>query len=277
MSKKAPSQNKSGSTTNIAKNGDVDLSSKIGLSHKIMDLPINLQSKSGMPHDDFHGHDNLPSQNDSYTFTFSTDLSTVQSLSRVHNAATSTTSATTSSNSNTHTLDIANSTFKTTVGLNDKSVQAVLDVVQTSSDSYFASTHIYNDKDGDGQYTETFDIQVATGSTSTDFMQQKFTFNSDGTITANVPANHHNDAPLATQNAVLNQVTLGNVNYVTETRANIDGTSYHFEVFRDDNGDGTWTQIAQGETTSSGVDATTHAIDLVGIQSYLASASAIVS
>jgi len=261
---------------NVVKNSGVGLPSKAGLP-----------PKAGMPPDDSHGHghDNLQAHNDSYIFTFGTDLSTVQSLSRVHNV---TTNAANSTSTNTEVLDITNSTFKTTVGLNDKGNTAVLDVVQTSSDDRFSSTHIYNDKDGDGQYTENFDIQVATGSTSTDLRQQTFTFNADGTITPVAPAaatthvDHHNGGtppnglmPPAMQNAVLNKVTLDGVAYVTETVADISGTGYHFDIFRDDNSDGLWTQIAHGDTLS-GVDAATSAIDLVGIQSYLTSASAIV-
>jgi hypothetical protein len=280
MSTQKSFQNKS-AVANVAKNGGVGLPPDDFYGHN------NLQIQHGLP------PNNLQAHNDSYIFTFGTDLSTVKSLTEVHNAPPildATTSATNNCHTNTQTLDITNSTFKTTVGLNDKGVTAVLDVVQTSSDDHFSSTHIYNDQDGSGQYTENFDIQVATGSTSTDLIQQTFTFNADGTITAApvVPAattshvDHHNGltppsgATPPGQNVVLNKVTLDDVAYVTETVADISGTGYHFDVFRDDNNDGTWTQIAQGETLSGSVDATTHAIDLVGIQSYLASASAIV-
>lgn len=251
MSKQKSFQNKTGFSGIEAKNGGVDFfMPKIGVGG----------------HGGFHNHDDQ-----AYNFTFSSDLGTVESMARVLDTTSSTTNTIT-----TQTLNITNATFKTVVGLNDQNVQAVLDVVQSASNARFASTRIYNDKDGDGQYTESFDIQVATGSSSIGLRQQTFTFNDDGTITATVEnfGGRHNPA-LLEQNATLKKVTLDGVAYVTKTVADVDGTGYHFDVFRDDNGDGVWTQIAQGETLT-GVDATTSAIDLVGIQSYLASASTIV-
>jgi hypothetical protein len=210
------------------------------------------------------------------SFTFSTDLTSVTGMSALN------VKNLTSSNS----VDITNSTFKTTVGLNDKNVQAVLSVQQKTSDTNIASTHIYSDKDGDGQYTQTFDIAVAK-LTSATHEQQKFTVNTDGTITATavVPSTLTSATTLIGPdrghcpndvNAVLEKVTLNNVAYVTKTAANPQATGYHFEIFRDDNNDGTWTEIAHGETSGANINATTKTIDLVGIQSYLTDASAVV-
>ena len=196
-------------------------------------------------------------------FTFSTDLTSVQSMNAVNGTSTK-------------ALDITGSTFQTTVGLNDKNVQSVLSVTQTSSDSYGTSTHIYSDKDGDGQYIESFDIQVAKVATVKQ-PQQKFTFNEDGTITAVAPVTHdHHAEPVAQVVPVLNKVILNNVTYVTRTEVSSNQSEYHFDVFRDDNNDGAWTNIAHGETSANNIDATTGAINLVGIQNYLADASAIV-
>lgn len=219
-----------------------------------------LDSGKGMPHAGEH-----PLNHD-FNFTFSTDLSTVQSMSIA-------------GSTNTTTLDISTSTFKTTVGLNDQSVQAVLSVLQTSSDNVFATTRIYGDTDGDGKYVENFDIQVAKTADTTllPSHQQSFTFNTDGTITAGTVVSNDPHHPAQNQNAVLSKTTLDNVTYVTKTQATPDATGYHFEVFRDDNADGTWTEIAHGETTgTNNIDTTTATINLVGIQNYLADASAIV-
>ncbi len=202
--------------------------------------------------------------NHNFNFTFSTDLSTVQSMSIADSIKAT-------------TLDISTSTFTTTVGLNDQSIQAVLSVSQTSSDNHFATTRIYGDTDGDGKYVENFDIQVAkTTDASLPLHQQTFTFNTDGTITAGMPVNNDPHHPVMDQNAVLSKVTLNNVTYVTQTEATPNSTGYHFEVFRDDNADGTWTEIAHGETSGTNIDSTTATINLVGIQSYLADASAII-
>jgi hypothetical protein len=195
-------------------------------------------------------------------FTFSTDLASVQSMNIVNGTSTK-------------ALDITRSTFKTIVGLNDKNVQSVLSVTQTSSDNTAVSTHIYVDKDGDGQYVESFDIHVEK-TANVRHPQQKFTFNVDGTIASVMPVtNDHHLKPIG-QASVLNKVTLNNVTYVTKTEVSTNQSEYHFNVFRDDNSDGTWTEIAHGETLVNNVDTTNGAINLVGIQSYLADASAIV-
>lgn len=199
---------------------------------------------------------------DNYTFTFSSDLSTVQSMSEVENTRSK-------------AIDLTTSTFKTTVGINDKNVQAVLSVEQTNSDSNVVSTRIYSDKDGDGQYVKNFDIQVAKVADARLF-QQKFTVNADGTVTADTTAlnNHHGDA--LAQTAVLTKTALDNVAYITQTQAVGTAGDYRFDVFRDDNNDGVWTEIAHGQTSAVNIDATTGAINLVGLQSYLTNASAII-
>lgn len=234
---------------------------------------ISTSAKSTQPFDHSksdhsfgHASDHVDLANN-YSFTFSSDLASVQSLSSVFNSTYS------------QTLDTTGSTFKTTVGLNDKNVQAVLSVSQTFSDSNIASTSIYSDKDGDGLYVKNFDIQVEKVANARS-EQQKFTINSDGSITETAAATSaagHNSPPKPHQQTeVLNKATIGNVTYITETQTD-PSNNYHFEVFSDSNGDGTWTAIAHGETSASNVDATTNAINLVGIQNYLADASAIVS
>ncbi len=201
--------------------------------------------------------------NHNYNFTFNTDLTSVTSQSKVNGT-------------NSKSIDITASTFKTTVGLNEKNVQAVVSVEKKSVDTFSSSTQIFSDADGDGQYIENFDIQVAKTLDSR-LTQQKFTVNTDGTITvgAVVGNNHHNHSSIE-QNAVLNKVTLNNVTYITKTQANVDASGYRFEVFRDDNSDGTWTEIAHGDTSGSNIDTATTTLNLVGIQSYLIDTSTLV-
>ena len=207
--------------------------------------------------------DHVHNVNVNVNFTFSTDFTSVKSMNAVNGT-------------NTKALDITGSTFQMTVGLNDKNVQSVLSVIQTSSNSHVTSTHIYADKDGDGQYVENFDIHVAKVADAKQ-LQQKFTFNADGTITAAAPVTHgHHPEPIG-QFPLLNKVILNNITYVTKTEVGPNQSEYHFDVFRDDNNDGSWTEIAHGDTSANNVDTTTGAINLVGIQSYLADASAIMS
>lgn len=213
---------------------------------------------------DGHGHNDQGSHN--YTFTFDSTLNTVQSLSRVE--------GTTSK-----ALDISTSTFQVSAGLNDKGVQAALNVLQTSNDGNFSTTHLYNDTDGDGQYVETFGIHVVNNA-ATQLRQQTFTFNTDGTI-APAPLSqnmkgHHNGDNAPPQNGVLTKTVLDGVTYVTKTDAAPNASGYHFDVFRDDNADGVFTQIADGLSAGTNIDVATATVDLVGIQTYLAAASNIV-
>lgn len=224
--------------------------------------------RNGGPHD----------QNTTVTFTFSADNTTVESM-------------TVGSTANGRTMDISNSTFETTTGTNDLGVNAVISVEETHSGGRSTDTRIFQDQDGDGQYSASFDIRVATVAATTStttttttttapsappLHQHEFTFNADGSIASDTLLFHNQSRSDAIEaNEVYVHTTLGSDSYVVKTVAETNG-GYHFEVFRDDNADGVWSEIACGHSSGNLIDASTGSVTLVGIQDYLASADLIV-
>lgn len=211
------------------------------------------------------------------SFTFSADNSTVESM-------------TLGSTANSRTMNISNSTFETTTGTNDLGVNAVISVEETHTGPRSNDTRIFQDQDGDGQYTASFAIHVATvaGTASTTtttsttppsappMPQHQFTFNADGSIASDtIQLRNMSRVDAIESNEVYVQTTLGGDSYVVKTVAETNG-GYHFEVFRDDNADGTWSEIASGHSSGTYIDASTGSVSLVGIQDYLASADLIV-
>src|SRR5574343_2034281 len=98
MSKQKFFQNKSGFSGAEVKHGGIS-----SFAHKIGDGS----------HGGFHNHGDS-----AYNFTFSSDLGSVESMTRVLNTTNSTTNPTA-----TQTINIANTTLKTVVETNDKNVQ----------------------------------------------------------------------------------------------------------------------------------------------------------
>lgn len=197
-----------------------------------------------------------------YTFTFSADLTTVEGMNRVVG-------------SSTRAVNITGSTFETIVGTNDLGVQAVVSVEQTRADTRASDARIYSDTDGDGNYAETFDIHVAAAAAMR-LPQHQFTFASDATVlTDQVLHRGQWRSETIDSNEVLQRLTLGGETYVVRTEQESSG-EYHFEIFRDDNGDGTWTGIARGESSGTYIDTATGALSLVGVQDYLSVADGIV-
>lgn len=216
------------------------------------------QSRAGGGHGPKAGHDD---GNSYATFTFSADKTKVESMTLGNSAGGK-------------EVDIAASSFKTTVGTNDLGATAVIGVEETRSTELGAATRIYKDTDGDGQYNESFGIRVAA-SDNLPLRQHEFTFNADGTIASDSARQRDQWREDAIQsNEVYARLALGDDSYVVKTVA--DAKGYHFEVFRDDNADGIWTEIASGHSAGDFIDTTSGTVNLVGIQDYLAAAAQIV-
>lgn len=221
-------------------------------------------SGHGGHHGDIGGGDTLSSTS-YYTFTFSSDNASVNSMARVNTTSTGST--------NSKALDVSSDTFATTVGTNDLGTQSVVSVEQTHADTRSSDLRVYNDQDGDSHYSETFDLHVAVSSDN-HLRQHQLTFNSDGSIATDAVLCRNtwqNDAISSTE--VYTQVTLGSDTYVVKTESTTTG--YNFAILRDDNGDGVWTEVAGGHSTGTYIDATTGTLNLVGIQTYLAAADGI--
>lgn len=178
-------------------------------------------------------------------------------------------------NANGKSLDITKSTFVTATGTNDLGATAVLSVTETKTLTNTIKTATYTDQDGDGSYVETFDLSVASLVNSKQPTHQ-FTFNADGTIaTDTINLRNTTKAETLDSNEVYQQVVLGSDTYVTKTTSTTDG-NFVFQLFRDDNADGTWTEIACGHSSGTNIDTTANAVTLTGIQTLLATSETLI-
>ena len=163
---------------------------------------------------------------------------------------------------------ISGSSFDVETGVNDLGVTAVVSVTQTKLSKGFAKTAVLEDQDGDGLFQSSLEIEVATAAaTSRQLEKHKFSFDASGQITADhefskgrwkLDRIDHDEA--------FTVVTLDGVDYVVKTEQERHGVE--FELFRDDNQDGVWTRIAEGEVGADALDAATGTVDLVGPVSY---------
>lgn len=200
---------------------------------------------------------------DSYiSFDFSSDNTQVEGMTHVLG-------------SRSKALNIEDSSFVTTVGTNAQGAQAVLSVEESRTTKHSQVTRIFGDNDGDGQFEANFFIGVLTESTGRMPPQHQFTFAEDGSVTADtVNGRACLNGEVLDGSVVYAKTKLNEDTYVVKT-VQMDEV-YRFEVFRDDDADGDWTEIAQGISLGTSIDATTNQLSLVGIQSYLAAADDIV-
>lgn len=196
---------------------------------------------------------------DSYQFQFDASLSHVLQMFEVDGRKTK-------------TEKITGNTFEIGTGANGAMAQVVRTEVSRKGST---ETSIYSDANGDQRFEKTFEIEVA-GTSARALEQHRFTFDSAGNVTAEQERKSNgswkNERIDADEH--FSKVHLDGVNYLVKTETERDGVE--FELFRDDNGDGIWTQMAEGESTGLHLDGATGTIDLVGIQTYLAGADAIV-
>jgi hypothetical protein len=161
------------------------------------------------------------------------------------------------------------STFEVETGLNDSGLTGVLSVTQSKLSKGFAKTSVFEDQDGDGLFQQAFEIQVATSTaTAAQLEKHKFSFDASGQVTADYELSKGIwKLEGIDQDEAFTVVSLDGVDYVVKTEQERDGVE--FELFRDDNQDGVWTRIAEGEAGAGFVDASTGTVDLVGVQIYL--------
>lgn len=170
----------------------------------------------------------------------------------------------------------AGSSFDIETGLNDLGATAVVSVTQSKLSKGFAKTAVFEDQDGDGLFQTSFEIEVATSTVAARQLEKhQFSFDALGQITADYEFSKgrwkldriDHDESFAV-------VKLDGVDYVVKTQQDRHGIE--FELFRDDNLDGVWTRIAEGEADAGFVDAVTGTVDLVGVQTYLDASAAII-
>lgn len=164
---------------------------------------------------------------------------------------------------------LTNSTFEVETGVNDLGIDDVVSVTRTKQSKGFVETTVFTDQDGNDLFVEDFEIEVATTlSPAFKLEKHQFSFDTLGNITADLELGKRGwKADRIDANEDYAQITLNGTDYVVKTETERKGIE--FEIFRDDNQDGIWTQIAEGETQDLFIDAITGSVDLVGIQSLL--------
>lgn len=201
---------------------------------------------------------------DQYTFTFDETNTSVLQMFEVERAKTK-------------LQKIAGKTFQVEIGTNDLGIDGVVSVTQSKLNKGYAETSIFSDQDGNSVFQQVFEIEVATSAViSTKLETHKFTFDGLGNITSDLEFSKGKwKVDKIGIDEDYTQVNIDGVNYVLKTEQDLSGVE--FELFRDDNLDGIWTKIAEGEANTEYLDPVTGSIDLVGIQSYLEASIVIVA
>jgi len=149
----------------------------------------------------------------------------------------------------------------------------VLSVTQTQIKRGEVEVKSYSDADGDGLFTKDYEIEVATSTRGLE--RHKFVFDLNGEVTQDLEQKGRswkNDR--ITSNESYEEIDVDGVSYVVKTSTDWD--EVEFEVFRDDNGDGIYTQIAEGETQSDAFLDANGNVDFAAIQVHLAPADALI-
>lgn len=164
---------------------------------------------------------------------------------------------------------ISGSSFDVEQDLNGDAVA----VTQTKTKRGEVEVKNYSDIDGDGLFEQDYEIEVATSTRGLE--RHKFTFDANGTVTQDLEQRGRywrNDRISSDES--YDTVEVDGVTYVVKTEQDWDETE--FEIFRDDNGDGIFTQIAEGQTRSDALLDANGAIDFAAIQPHLSHADALI-
>lgn len=161
------------------------------------------------------------------------------------------------------------SAFEVETGVNDLGDTAVILVIQSKLSKGLAKTSVFEDQDGDGLFQQSFEIEVATSAAAARQLEKhKFSFDESGQVTADYEFSKSRwKLERIDQDEAFSVVTLDGADYVVKTEQDRHGVE--FELFRDDNHDGVWTRIAEGEADAKFLDTVTGTVDLVGVQAYL--------
>jgi uncharacterized protein YkuJ len=150
-----------------------------------------------------------------------------------------------------------------------------LDVIQTETKFGKAETSVYTDANQDGVFQKDFELDVLTGANLRTLETYKLSLADGSSVTGDSAAEgdtisgmmelgrrgwkvDHIDA-----NETLQVVKLNGDNLILRSKTQWNG-EIDFSVFRDDDNDGLWTEIADGETRDAYVTLDGK-VDLVGI------------
>lgn len=162
------------------------------------------------------------------------------------------------------------------------------DVLKTERDFGEVEYSLFTDSDNNGIYQKTFEIDVNTGAKLRSLETYQFKLADGSALTGDFAA--EGDVITAmqelgrygwkidpiTSNESLQVIEIGADNLILQTQLILNG-KIKFSVFRDDDSDGLWTEIAEGETIDEFVTLDDQ-IDLVGIidAGYLQAADGVV-
>lgn len=198
-----------------------------------------------------------------YTFSFNADLTEVTALFKADKRKLK-------------AENIAGDQFDVETGTTATGQPQVSQVTCTHETRGDVETTVYADHDGDGRFHETFELEVSTAATPRYALEQhQFDIDAAGNVTADREwskgrwKNERIDA-----NEQYDVIDLAGVRYVMKTETEYD--KVEFSLYRDDNGDGRWTQVAEGESSGPYLDASTQTVDLIGLQPLLMAADGLV-
>lgn len=148
---------------------------------------------------------------------------------------------------------------------------AVEEVARTTTKSRSVESEFFTDTDGDGYFQKMLEVEVRTSDVRLE--QHKFTFDGD-TVTEHFEMKKRGRfvRDRIDDDESYERVTIGDREYVLGIER--DDDEVEFELFRDDNADDIWSQIASGEVAEGLlIDGE---VDLASVAAYLAAADAIV-
>ena len=155
-----------------------------------------------------------------------------------------------------------NTTFQSETGTYTPSGgSGVVEVTATKIGRGKTETSVYSDQDGDGRFIETFELDVVNSALSRG-ENYKFDIESGLVTTAYELGKRGWKIDRIEDEESYSVVTTDADTFVLKTEDDHDGVE--FEVYVDRDGDGLWSKIADGNTTSTFLDGT-GSVDLVGI------------
>ena len=149
------------------------------------------------------------------------------------------------------------------------------EVTQVETGYGKVETSIYTDANQNGIYQKDFEIEVSTGQNTKSLETFKFLLAGGVTATGDAVLETDNITGMLELgrrgwkndtiglNETLKMVQVGTDNLILQTQTQRDG-SIDFSIYRDDDNDGLWTEIAEGETLDSYVTLDGQ-VDLVGL------------
>ena len=161
------------------------------------------------------------------------------------------------------------------IGLNETWTYDGLDVIQTEIRFGAVETSIYTDPNQDGLFQKNFDLEVLTGANPRTLETHKFNLVNGSKATGQSVVEGDSLTGMLElgsrgwkvdrldANERLQVVTINEDNLILKTKAQWNG-EIDFSVFRDDDNDGLWSEVAEGETLGAFVTQKGQ-VDLVGI------------